>query len=665
MKKNIFVAYTLTLVLLCAAAYGLGLHNDLVFDDARLTDGTIFDRYGALWPIKQRLLSYGSFVWTQVLFGESTLVQRVINWILHIGAAAAIYLLMRTLLSHLKPSDPSEHDETTFRQSQQAALAVGMVFFLLAPVATYAVGYLVQRAIVMATLFSALACWAYVRGLLNHGNKGPLWLLGAIGLYGLAVLSKEQSFLVASMALPLHVYVCRPSWKKTLVVFGSSVLILGAGTLLLIKLYPNLLGQSFDETSRYLVNQLAQQQPGFQEKVYQLSVLQQAGLFFQYGLMWFAPIVGWMSIDLRPAFPLIVGSAANILGALAYVLLFSASIFALLRRSDVWGLVGLLLLLPLVLFWTEFATVWVQDPFVLYRSYLWAIPIPGLIAIFLTGWSPRTLYIWGTVLALVFTALTIERVLSMESELTVWSDAIKKQGDNPPANAVGRYRAYMNRGAYHQARFSLESALRDFNVAHQLGEPTGGALLNAGISLQLLKRYPEALRNFDLAEAAGYKDAPLYFHRAETLSSMQQFDAAADNYGKALALPQDAEVAIQTRIKRADTLLRLGRYRDAAQEFELVVQTPQAQARHFIGLGMARIGAKNGPAALDAFNHAMKLEPNALAYYGRALAYATLGRNVDAATDLDQALRLEPQNPAFQQLKQSWAKGIRPPMESP
>lgn len=664
MKKNIFTAYAVFLVVLCATAYGLGLRNDLIFDDARLTDGTIFDRYGALWPIKQRLLSYGSFVWTQFLFGDSTPVQRVLNWLLHLGAAAAVYALLRSLLLQLKPNDPTE-PEATFRQSQQAALAVGMVFFLLAPVAVYAVGYLVQRAIVMATLFSALACWAYVRGLLNHGNRGTAWLVGAFGLYGLAVLSKEQSFLLAAMALPLYVYVCRPTWKATVLISATTIVIIGIGTLLLIKIYPNLLAQSFDATSRYLVKQLAQQQPGLHANVYHLSVLHQAGLFFHYGLMWFVPYVGWMSIDLRPAFPLVMGSASNLVGTLAYVMLFVASIVALLRRSNVWGLAGLLLLFPLVLFWTEFSTVWVQDPMVLYRSYLWALPIPGLIALLLTGWSPKALYVGGAAAALVLTALTTERVLSMESELTVWSDAIEKQGGNPPANAVGRYRAYMNRGAYYQGRFAPEAALRDFTVAHQLGEPTGGALLNAGISHQLLKRYGEALRHFDLAEAAGYKDAPVYFHRAETQSTLQQFEAAANNYGKALALPQDAEVALQTRIKRADTLLRLGRYRDAAQEFELVVQAPQPQARHFIGLGMAQVGAKNGSGALSAFNQAMKLEPNALAYYGRAMAHATLGQNNNATTDLEQALKLEPENPAFQQLKQSWAKGVRPPMETP
>ena len=663
MKKNVFTFYALGIVLLCAAVYAMGLRNDLVFDDARLTDGTIFDRYGALWPIKQRLLSYGSFVWTQGLFGESTTVQRVVNLLLHLAASAAVYLLMRDLLLQLKAGEDSESD-SSFRQSQRAALAVGMVFFLLGPVAVYAVGYLVQRPIVMATLFSALACWVYVRGLLTQDNKKALWFAGAGVLYGLAALSKEQSFLLAAMALPLYIFVCRPSWKRVLIVSAAALVVLAVGTWLLIKAYPSLLGQYVDETSRFLVTQLSKEQPGFAADVYRLSVMNQAGLFFQYGLMWFLPYVGWMSIDLRPAFPTALVSTSTVLGLLAYLALLVASIAALLRRSDALGLAGLLLLFPLTLFWTEFATVWLQDPMVLYRSYLWAIPIPGLIALLLTGWSPKALYVAGAGLAVALAGLTSERVLSMESELTVWSDAIDKQGSNPPITAVGRYRAYMNRGAYYLGRFSPEAAIRDFSVAHRLGEPTGGALLNTGIAQQLLKRHGEALRSFDSAEAAGYRDSPLYFHRGESLFLTDQFERAADSYGKALKLPQNSQVALETRVKRADSLLRLGRYAEAAKEFEVVVQAPEPQARHFIGLGMARVGAQQGASAVDAFNKALSKERNALGYYGRALAHATLGQGGDAMKDLDSAIQLEPQNPAFQNLKQSWAKGVRPPLGS-
>ena len=51
------------------AVYLPGLQGELIFDDQRLADGTILGSYGSLVEIKQRLLSYGSFVWIQALFG--------------------------------------------------------------------------------------------------------------------------------------------------------------------------------------------------------------------------------------------------------------------------------------------------------------------------------------------------------------------------------------------------------------------------------------------------------------------------------------------------------------------------------------------------------------------------------------------------------------------
>jgi tetratricopeptide (TPR) repeat protein len=664
MKKHLFAAYALLLVLLCLGVYGLGLRNELVFDDGRLSDTGLYYSYGGLWPIKQRLLSYGSFVWLRSLSGDSMALQRGFNVLLHMAAAAGVYALMRSLLARIASPQDSAPSGQDFPASQRAALAVGMVFFTLAPVAVYAVGYLIQRSIVMATMFSVWACWAYLQGLATASRRRAWWFLAALASYGLAVLSKEQSFLLAALSLPLYVFVARPPWKKTLSISGVALALLAVGAWLLLKAYPGLVGQVFDDTSRQLVAQLDGQRPGVAAQAFPLSVLNQAGLFFQYGLLWFLPYVGWMSIDLRPAFPLALTSVPALLGAAGYLALLVASIAAVLRRSDVWGFIGLCLLFPLILFWTEFSTVWVQDPMALYRSYLWAIPIPGLVAVLLTGWSPKPLYLLGAALAVAFAALAAERVLSMENELTVWSDAIEKQGPAAPPNAVGRYRAYMNRGAYHLGRLSADAAIRDFTMAQSRGEPTGGALLNIGIAQQSLKRHAEALRSFDQAEAMGYKDAPLYFQRGESQFALGQFAQAAESYGKALSLRQAPEVALQTHLSRADSFLRIGNYREAAQHFEVVVKARPSDPKHLVGLGMAYVGAQDGPRALDAFNRALASDGgNALAHYGRALAYATLGQGGPAQKDLDEALKLEPQNNAYQSLKQAWAaKGVRPPM---
>ena len=65
MAKSGKAPYFFALIVLLAvlAVYLPGLRNELVFDDLRLTDGSIFGTYGNLLDIKQRMVSYGSFVW--------------------------------------------------------------------------------------------------------------------------------------------------------------------------------------------------------------------------------------------------------------------------------------------------------------------------------------------------------------------------------------------------------------------------------------------------------------------------------------------------------------------------------------------------------------------------------------------------------------------------
>lgn len=658
----------LVLTLLAALVYGLGWGHGLVFDDDRLADGTIFNGYGALWPLKQRLLSYGSFVWLDQLAPGFLPLQRLFNLVLHLATAWVVYRLMRALMLRIESGDTVR--PATLNPAQQAALGAGMVLFVLSPAAVYAVGYLIQRSIVMATFFGALACLAFVYGLQAQGGARLRWLAGAALAYVLAVLAKEQVFLLAGLSVPLYVFVARPGWAKVLGVLAAALIASLLAVGLLMVFYPNLgdlIGQVFDDTSRQLVAQLDRQRPGVAAQIYPLSVLNQAALFFYYGFLWLVPVVGWMSIDMRPPFPLTLSSLPHLLGGAGYVALLIASVWAVLRRSDVWGFIGLCLLFPLVLFWTEFATVWVQDPMVLYRSYLWALSVPGLVAVVLvaSGFSSKTLYGVAGVLALLFAALCAERVMSLQSPMTVWSDAIAKTDLKGPANAVGRYRPYLNRGAQYLDRFSADLAIADFRHAQALGEPTGGALFNIGVAEQVLKKHPEALRSFDLAEAAGYRDGPLYYHRGESLFATGRFADAAPAYTLALQKPLAPAVASQTRGRLAEIHMRLGRYPEAVKVFQALVKAEPGNLRHQTGLGMAHLGTRNGAAALNVFKQVLSrpqdAKATALAHYGQAIAHAMLNQPEPARQAMAQAVQLDPQNPSYRQLQQQWAKEVTLP----
>ncbi len=648
-----FPVYPLALCLAVALVYATGLRNALVFDDARLTDGTVFGGYGSLLQLKQRLLSYGSFVWLQTLVGENWPIQRAVNVVLHLATCWALHQLFALLLPRIAYARETVADPD-FAPSQAAALRLGVLFFALNPVAVYAVAYLIQRSIVMATLFGVLACWAFVQGMVT---RKPAWYGAALLLYLLAVFSKEHAVLFAGLCLPLYIFLRRPGWQQSLVMLALASGVLAAGAAFMLQFFPHVLGQVFDETSRHLVAELARQEPGVPSRVYALSVLNEAGLFFYYGLLWVLPYVGWMSIDMHPPFPLTLTSMPHILGAFAYLAVLLASVLAVLRRSDVWGFVGLCLLFPLVLFWSEFATVWVQDPFVLYRSYLWAIPLPALIAVLLSGFAPATLHKAGVVVAIGLMVLSIERVASQENNLTLWSDVIEKYEIPGPANAVGRNRAFLYRGLYHLKHLAFESALADFRMAQKLGDHRGEAAFQAGVTLQAMNRHADALASFAQSELVGYKHGVLYFHRAESQFALAQLADAMASYTQALAGTLAQDMQTHARERRAESAMQLRRFADAAADFDKLLQQTPKQPRYLMGLGLARLGLDARADALAIFQQLVEIQPDALAFYGRALAHAAMGNKQAAEDDIARSLRLEPGNTIYQQVQRSIAKG--------
>lgn len=636
----IFVA---ALVAATLAVYFPSLGNELVFDDRRLTDGTIFGVFGNLLDPRPRMISYGSFVWVKSLFGEDWWAQRLVNVLLHIGVAAGLYALFTQLLQARETPDEGRSGGEDIA-SRQAALRVGVLLFALNPVAVYAVAYLVQRSIVMAALFVMLACIAWVRALVTRRHA---WLAAALLAYLLAVLSKEAAVTAAALAVPLYVFVARPGWKRLAPVLGLSVVLVIAVAAFLLRTYGSIIGTAFDESSRLYVQQLEALRPGISSQLFLLSILNQAELFFRYGFLWFAPNIEWMSIDLRPAFPLALGSFPHLLGAVGFVALLAGSAWLLLRGSGMSAFFGLCLLFPLLLYFSEFVTVWVQDPFVLYRSYLWALPLPGLVALALTGLKPKVIYPIGVALALLFAGLALERSFSFKSELTVWSDAVDKLDLKAQPSAVGRWRPYVNRGAYYLDRELADYAYEDFARAEALGETFGSARFNMGVSQQLMKKHADAIASFARAESMGFKEGALYYHRAESLQALGRFAEAFDNYSIALDKTQDAKLKNHMRLRRAEAAVPARQYDTAIADFALLLKESPGDPRVTMGLGLAYVAKDDSKAALAVFDGMLAKGATAGAYYGRGLAHMVAGDKAQALADLDRAAALEPANPLY------------------
>jgi len=643
-----------------AILYAFGINNQLVFDDGRLTDGTIFGQYGSLIQLKARMLSYGSFVWLDGILGEGWWKQRIFNIGLHIATALTLYAFVLQLLQRTQWSD-SRRDTPGFSSSLRASARLGVALWAFNPVAVYAVAYLIQRSILMATLWVALACWSYVRGLISGQLR---WHLLAIACYVLAVAAKEHAVTAILLAVPLFIFVQRPSLQRVIRVAAAAGLVLAAMGAVLYSRYGSIVGTVFDETSRAFAAQLEQQQPGISQQIYPLSIINQAGLFFRYGLLWLLPYVGWMSIDVRPTFPLTLLSW-HLLGALAWVGTLVLAAWLVIRRSDAWGLFGLCLLVPGLLFVTEFTTVWLQDPFVLYRSYLWSIPIPALIALPLVGYSRNAFYAVGMLVVALFAALSFERINSLQTPGSAWADASAKIDRQAPPNAVGRWRPLLNLGAESLDQGSYDEALRLFSQAEALGEPLGSARFNMGVSLQQLKQYPQALDNFAKAEAKGFTEAALYYQRGESQYALGRFKEAFASFTQSLLHPQVPEAEQFTQMRQAEAAVASQNYDAAIAAYQTLIQKAPDKQRYKVGLSMALVGKKDYAAAMDILNAAIAQHPSGQVYYARALSYFYQGKLAASAQDLELAMRAEPNNRIYRNLQQQLAASTAKSAEKP
>lgn len=632
------------------AIYLPGMQGELIFDDQRLADGTIFGSYGSFVDIKQRWLSYGSFVWIHELLGEGWWKQRVANLLLHLCVTVFLYRLVRILVDQVQwPEQEGKSDPSRLARSKDAAVGFGVLVFAFNPVSVYAVAYLVQRSIVMATLFSVVCLYLTARA--AQGGRFGL-LLGAAIAYVAALFSKEHTVMLPLVALAVFLIVRRPSRTEGWLAASGVLLLVLAGVGFLAMRYEAIVGAAFDAVSRGYITQLAVLSPGIEDKVFLLSIVNQAWLFINYGLLWLLPNVRWMSIDLRPAFPLAFTGFPHALGVPLYLGMAIGSVFLMARFGDWRRFLGLGLFAPTVLFATEFATVWIQDPFVLYRSYLWAIGVPFLASILFVGARPRTIAITAIVLGAILAALAVERVLSLKTESAAWADAAGKIDITAPANAVGRWRPLMNRGNQYLQRRMLNVALADYEAASRLGDPTGLADYHRGLVLQQLGRLEDAL--FAFSEAGKRKAMPTkfsglpHFESGKLLFGMGRYGQAIAEIDQALKAMVDTEDRFNALKIRAQCNVKSGRAADAVTDYRRALEIRPADRSVRVGLALALRGNGQNEEAMAVLNSIQGESDGWDVRFGRAMVLEAMGRRENAREEARIALGMNPGNSLLQ-----------------
>lgn len=527
-----------TVIALAAALYVPFLGNPLVFDDRIFFSGRLFSYY-ATHPLgfDLRLPAYFSLTMTEVLWGGIA-AQRIVSLILHVACALALYRLLYDL------------QRAALGQQTDADAAIragiGASAFALHPVAVYGAAYLVQRSVVLATLFSLLSAVLFLRGLRRSSHADAL---SAALFFSLAVLSKEHAVLLAAAVVPVLFLAAAP--RRFALRHAAIYLTACAPAAIFVTLRSlGVIGGVYEEAFSAIATQIeAASGEDISSQPLVLSAVTQAGLFFKYLGLWLWPAIGAMSIDLRVDF---LGSwsagwiAAKVLGFAACGL----AGLAMLLRGGAAGIAGFGLLYFWILFLVEFSAARFQEPFVLYRSYLWA---PGITcaAVALLTRVPRLPAIAAAVVAGgVLSYAAHDRLTTFSSPLRLWEDAAAKLPDKPvawgsrtlygagreflyagmPEKALetaercillypGTAQCYYARGAIHLYREEFELAQRYLARALELKPTDGIAVHRLGLALEGMKRFDEARTAYRRAIDLGFKGAAFELQRMDTPGS--------------------------------------------------------------------------------------------------------------------------------------------------
>lgn len=517
----------LLLLLLVGFVYLPFLGNPLIFDDLSFFRLYVSPSSEELFDFGLRWFSYFSLGFTWVFFGEAPPSFRVENLLLH-GFNVLLLLLLMRLWITLFITDVSKEKMANW------GAWLGALVFAVHPLAVYGVGYLTQRSILLATLFTLVMQLAYLRGVLE--NKKHYMAL-AVAAFFLAVFSKEHSIMAPAILLPLTWLireriqflprVLQATW------FGFAVV----GLLVVVRV-KWLLGVVYERDAASMFGQ----QEMLQGMVapYLLSALTQASLFFKYCLLMLVPNPAWMSIDMREMFILSYDDWTSWLGLLAFVVYGVFALRCLLRGGHI-GLLGLALIYPWLLFMTEFSTVRVQESFVLYRSYLWMPGFMLLLPLLVSGLPDRKIMLAGAIAAMLLIPLAWNRLWVMADNYRLWDDAIKLlHGEN----RLGSQRTYYNRAHYAAVLKNWDAAIADYQKSLAIDASHPQVFMALAGAYHGAKRYPEALAVLDKVIALDEKNAQAYYSKGAVLNALGDKVGALRNLEKSCELGNSTACAI-------------------------------------------------------------------------------------------------------------------------
>jgi tetratricopeptide (TPR) repeat protein len=449
-------------------------------------------------PTESRWLSNVSFAINYYFTGMAVPSYHIVNIIIHILCGITLYYLSLTTLTLRFCSQRYRH----FREIAFFA----SFLWLLHPVQTNGVTYIVQRMTSLATLLFLISMLAYAKGRIQKqaGKRLALLLLSSFsGL--LAIISKENAIMLPVMILGYEIFFLKQysakHFNKNIIFTGLALFLFSA--VIVVMFY-------FDGG-----NPFASILPGgYGGRDFTLSerLLTQPRVILHYLSLLFWPAPGRLNLnyDFLISKGLLVPPITVI--AILGLLFMVAAIFLLFNRNK---------LLSFALFWflgnliIESSIIPLEIIFE-HRMYLPATFV--IIALISVGYElfynkEKKLSVVLACIMVLFAFLTWQRNADWQSEVRIWSDIVAKSPN------LARAHVNLGKGLVREGKF--EEAENILRRAITLDPRDGNAYLNFAIVLDYQNHLDQALLYSDKALEAGNAN-PAKIHQVKGLAYSKQ-----------------------------------------------------------------------------------------------------------------------------------------------
>jgi len=587
-----------------------------------------------------------SLALNHALGGENVWGYHLFNLSVHVAAGLLLFgVVRRTLL--LPTVDPRIGG-----LALPVAWSVAAVW-LLHPLQTAAVTYIIQRAEAMAGLFYLLALYAFIRGAQSNGQGRWLVVSAVACMAGVAckevvatvpfaILLYDRAFVAGSIGA---------AWRRRRTYYVSL-----AGSWILLAWLVIGTGAR-GGTAGF----------GIAEVTPWTYALTQCGAIIHYLslVVWPHPLVFDYGTE-------IVGGLSEVWWQAAMLLaLLTATVLLLVRRPKAgfvaaWFFIVLAPSSSIV----PVATQTMAE----HRLYL-ALAGPVVLAVWALGvWLGRRVWMAAVAVALAGGVATIARNTDYATAHDLWADTVAKR----PASA----RAHHNLGLAEQARGRLDEAERHLRDAIALAPGTAEPLYNLGLVLTAKQLPTDAAAAYREAIRIDPESAAAHNNLANLLLALDQSEEAGAHYAEAVRLqpkfagfrnsygvwlldenrPGDALVQLEEALRLQPQLAEisfnagnaaaaLGRLTTAEKHYRRALQLEPDHAEAHNNLGNLLLELERLPEALAEFESAVRLRAD---YFEprRTLALLLLlhlGRPAEALGHLEELARMRPGDPEIAQ----------------